>query len=320
MNKPLGKNWFDFLSQRIDQWTGISPEVFTHILYTAAVIIITALFRRIFKQFWVKNIKEAARRYVVAKFINYILGFVALLVIARIWISDDVNLMTYFGILSAGIAIALQDLITNLAGWLFIIIRQPFRVGDRIQVGEHAGDVIDVRLFMFSVLEIGKWVDADQSTGRIIHIPNGKVFKDSLFNYTQGFEYIWNEISVTVTFESDWKRAKAILEKIATALSEPFDDAIAKQIHELTDKYRIHFAYEPPSTWISVVDFGVKIAIRHLCHSRRRRGDTDKIWKAVLESFAKEPAIDFAYPTQRFYDNRLEGKSEAGGPPAGAVG
>jgi small-conductance mechanosensitive channel len=315
MNRLLDKNWFEILSRKIDQWTGVSPEVFGHVLYTVAVIILMALFRRIFKQFWVKNINEANRRYVVAKFINYILGFIALLVIARIWISDDINLMTYFGILSAGIAIALQDLITNLAGWLFIIIRQPFRVGDRVQVGDQAGDVIDVRLFMFSVLEIGKWVDADQSTGRIIHIPNGKVFKDPLFNYTQGFEYIWNEISVTVTFESNWKRAQDILERIASAHSEPFDDAIARQIQALTDKYRIHFTYQPPATWISVIDFGVKITIRHLCHPLKRRGDTDRIWKAVLDAFAEEPSIDFAYPTQRFYDNRLEGKPEAGGPP-----
>ncbi|NIP82375.1 MAG: mechanosensitive ion channel, partial [Gemmatimonadetes bacterium] len=87
-------------------------------------------------------------------------------------------------------------------------------VGDRIQIGAHAGDVIDQRIFQFIVLEIGNWVDADQSTGRIIHIPNGLVFREPLANYTRGMQYIWNEIRVLVTFESNWKRAKQILDEI----------------------------------------------------------------------------------------------------------
>ena len=79
----------------------------------------------------------------------------------------------------------------------FIIWRHPFRVGDRIQVGDQAGDVIDLRIFQFSLMEIGNWVAADQSTGRIIHVPNGIVFTHPLANYSLGFDYIWNEIPIT---------------------------------------------------------------------------------------------------------------------------
>ena len=314
MDQIFGEEGLGIVPKKVEEWIGLAPNTFGHILYTLLVILLLVIFRQIIKRVWVKNIKEANRRYVVAKFVNYILGFIAVLAIARIWISEEVNLATYFGILSAGLAIALQDLITNLAGLLFIIIRQPFRVGDRIQVGNQAGDVIDIRLFMFSVLEIGNWVDADQSTGRIIHIPNGKVFKEPISNYTLGFEYIWNEIPIAVTFESDWKKAQGILEGIAKDHSEPLDHAISKQIDELGDKYRIHLSQQTALTWISVIDFGVLITIRHLCHPRNRRGDTDRIWKAVLTAFAEEPGIDFAYPTQRFYDNSREGKPETGGP------
>ena len=100
---------------------------------------------------------------------------------------------------------------TNLAGWVFIAIRKPFAVGDRIEIGDHTGDVIDMRLFQFTLVETGNWVDADQSTGRIIHIPNGWVFRQSTANYTAGFNFIWNEIPVTVTFESNWEKARDIL-------------------------------------------------------------------------------------------------------------
>jgi small-conductance mechanosensitive channel len=272
------------------------------------------LIRKLLKVTLFKRIAEPNRRYGLSKTVSYVLGLIVVLIIAKIWLQADINLATYLGILSAGLAIALQDPIANLAGWLFIIIRQPFRVGDRIQVGSQAGDVIDVRLFMFSVLEIGNWVDADQSTGRIIHVPNGRVFKEPLTNFTQGFEYIWDEIPVTVTFESDWQKAHQILQRIASEHSEKLDEAMAKQVRALADKYQIRFTHLTPIVWTKVIDFGVTLTIRYLCHPRRRRSLEDTIWKEILKAFAKEPSIDFAYPTQRFYDNRAEGKAGAGGP------
>src|SRR3989441_12617332 len=110
----------------------------------------------------------------------------------------------------SGLAIALKDPVTNLAGWIFIVWRRPFEVSDRVEIGGHKGDVIDIRLLQFTLNEIGNWVNADQSSGRIIHIPNGKVFTEPVANYDKGFKYIWNEVPVLVTFESDWRQAKAI--------------------------------------------------------------------------------------------------------------
>ena len=93
--------------------------------------------------------------------------------------------------------------------------RKPFKVGDRIEIDQITGDVIDIRIFQFSVVEVGNWIDADQSTGRIVQVPNSKVLREALANYQIGFEYIWHEIPVLITFESDWKKAKGLLQKIA---------------------------------------------------------------------------------------------------------
>ena len=93
------------------------------------------------------------------------------------------------------------------------------------------GDVIDIRVFQFSILEVGNWVDADQSTGRIINIPNGKVFTETMVNYTTGFEYIWNEMPVLVTFESEWEKAKeAANGKIAEKRAAHTSEEIGKKI------------------------------------------------------------------------------------------
>ncbi|MFZ0483677.1 MAG: mechanosensitive ion channel domain-containing protein [Desulfobacterales bacterium] len=99
--------------------------------------------------------------------------------------------------------------------WFFIMSRKPFKVGDRIEIDQITGDVIDIRIFQFSVVEVGNWIDADQSTGRIVQVPNSKVLREALANYQIGFEYIWHEIPVLITFESDWKKAKGLLQKIA---------------------------------------------------------------------------------------------------------
>ena len=81
--------------------------------------------------------------------------------------------------------------------------RRPFEVGDRIQVGEHIGDVVDIGAFTFTLLEVGHWVQADQSSGRVIHVPNGVVFDSPVTSYTKGFRYLWDELPVLVTFESN---------------------------------------------------------------------------------------------------------------------
>lgn len=310
----IGDNNFDAMAGWVENLIGLSPNTLAHLLDTIITIVVYLLLRKLLKVTILRRVTDSNRHYGLSKTISYVLGLIALLVIAKIWLKADISLATYLGILSAGLAIALQDAIANLAGWLFILIRAPFRVGDRIQVGTQAGDVIDTRLFMFSLLEIGNWVDADQSTGRIIHVPNGRVFKESVTNYTQGFEYIWNEIPVTVTFESDWKKAYDILSKIAGEHSEKLDERMARQVRELAHKFQIHFRHLTPIVWTKVIDFGVTMTIRYLCHPRKRRSSEDTVWKAILEAFAQEPGIDFAYPTQRFYDNRQEGKPEAGGP------
>ncbi len=310
----IGKTAFDAMASWVHEWIGLAPDTLAHILDTILVVLAYLLLRQLFKRAWLKRIGDSSKRYHASKTLSWVLGLLAVLVIAKIWLRADISLATYLGILSAGLAIALQDLIANIAGFLFVITRQPFRVGDRIQIGDKAGDVIDIRLFMFSMLEIGNWVDADQSTGRIIHVPNGRLFKEPVTNYTHGFEFIWNELPVTVTFESDWKKAGEILQNVVNEKSEKLDDSMRRQIRELGTKYQVQFRHLSPIVWLKVIDFGVCLTVRYLCSARRRRSSEDVIWKAILEAFAAQDGIDFAYPTTRLYNNKAEGKPEAGGP------
>jgi len=145
------------------------------------------------------------------KVTTYVATVVGAVTIGFIWLAAFSDLPTYLGLVSAGIAIGLSDLLKNMAGWAYILARRPFRVGDRIEIRENRGDVIDISLFRFTLMEVGNWVAADQSTGRIVHIPNGLLFSHELANYTEGFEYLWDEVPVLITFESDYRKAEAIL-------------------------------------------------------------------------------------------------------------
>ena len=178
---------------------------------------------------------------------------------------------TFLGLTSAGLAIALHDTIANLAGFFFIEARKPFRVGDRVDINGVQGDVIDIRLFQFSIVEVGNWVDADQSTGRIIHIPNSHVLKYPTANSHTGFEYIWNEIPVLITFESDWKLAKELMLKIAIDQAESLSVDAQNQIRRAARKYLIVAGKLTPIVYTSVKDSGVMLTIRYLVNPRMRR-------------------------------------------------
>jgi len=303
---------FDNYSKWIEKTLLIPPTFQKQIISSLLVILIILLLRYIALLIVYRQTKDVKRRYHWRKGIAYFLTVLSIFLIGRIWFRGFQTAATFLGIFAAGIVIALQDLLVNIAGWLFILWRRPFDVGDRIEINNQAGDVIDNRLFMFTLMEIGNWVDADQSTGRVIHLPNGLVFKNPLANYSRGFTYIWNEIPVLITFESNWEKGKTILTKIANTHAEHLSKEAEQRVMNAAKRYMIFYAKLTPIVWTTVKDCGVLLTIRYLCDPRKRRSTEQAIWEDILREFARCDDIDFAYPTMRFYNNRLEGKLEAG--------
>ncbi len=296
------------ISRWIEQNFRVSVSVQQNILYSLIVILFLVLLRWLVNLVVRRRTDDATMIYRWRKTTEYLVLFVGAIALLLIWLPDAGSFATYLGLLSAGLAIALQAPITDFVGWLFIVWRHPFSMGDRIQIGQHAGDVVDIRYFQFSIMEIGNWVDADQSTGRVLHVPNKNVFTESLANYSQGFSYIWNELALEVTFESDWARAKEILEGIALAHSAQGSEMARKQLREAAERYLINYEILTPIVYTRVIDIGVRLTIRYLVEPRRRRGTENAIWEDILRAFAAEERIDFAYPTIRRYNNFEEGK------------
>lgn len=270
-----------------------------YFVFVIIAIIALWILRKIVLSLLWKRTENSIVRYRIRKTSAYIVTIISILLIIELFIGNLKSMGTFLGLVSAGLAIALKDFVTNFASWIFIVWRRPFEVGDRIEVGEFSGDVIDIRAFQFTLMEIGNWVEADQSTGRVIQLPNSSVITNAIANYSKGFQFIWNEIPVLITFESDWEKAKKILSDIVIKHTDYLSHQAGKKVKEANKKYLIHYSTLTPIVYTSVKDSGVMLTMRYLCEPRDRRGTQQAIWEEVLRKFSQHDDIQLAYPTYR---------------------
>lgn len=273
--------------------------IFLNSAATLAIIVGISIIRQLLLRFMHRVIKDTSIYYKSKRSLSSFLYAIMFVFVAIIWFEAGSGFMTYFGLISAGIAVALKDPVTNMAAWLFILVRKPFSVGDRIEIANVRGDVIDQRLFQFSLMEVGNWVDSDQSTGRIIQMPNQKIFTDHTANYTLGFAYIWHEIPVLLTFESDWRHMKTILMGIAEKHSLHLSDEASKGIRQASKKFMILYKNLTPIVYTDVKESGIQLTIRYLCVPQMRRNTHEAIWEDVLDYIEASETIHLAYPTLR---------------------
>ena len=293
----------------LQDFIGLSLETQDRLFQSLVVLLILWALRavavRIVHQRFLGN---ARAQYNWRKVIQYTVVVLGIFLIGRIWLEGIQSLATYLGLLSAGIAIALQDLIINLAGWGYILWQRPFKVGDRIEIGDNHGDVIDVGLLEFTLIEIGRRIHAEQSTGRLAHVPNGMVFRSTLANAHQGVPFIWNEIPVLITFESDWEKAKGILNEIIHRYAPDVTPQIEEYRKRADKRFVIAYKNVKPIVYTSVESNGVLLTMHYLIDPRKQRSSEQVIWEAVLKGFAPHWDIDFAYETTREYIHWREGK------------
>ncbi len=284
----------------IETTLGISADVAYRITATVVILVVLIIGRWLVARWMSRKITDPDLIFRARKGATYGATILFVLGITWIWLPFFDDLGTFLGLLSAGLAIALADVFLDLAGWLFIMFRRPFKVGDRIEIADTAGDVIDIRAFRFTLMEIRSWVDADQSTGRIVHIPNGYLFKHPTANFTEGFFHIWHELPVLVTFESDWAAAERMMREVLEPLAVG-EEEIRRQQRAASEArdYLISFKEMRPTVYVSTRDSGVLLTGRLLVAARTRRGVEDQFWREMLTRIEADPTVELAYPTAR---------------------
>ena len=174
----------------LDTNFGVSSETLFKVLMSVVTLVAMSVIRRLLTRLLEGRFQDPRARFQFTKGLALASSIITLIAIGTIWLGVLKHMGAFLGLMIAGVAFALKDLIADVAGWAFIMWKRPFDVGDRIEIAGFAGDVVDIRIFEFTLLEIGNWVDADQSTGRVVHIPNQKLLSDPIANYTAEFPYV----------------------------------------------------------------------------------------------------------------------------------
>ncbi len=253
---------------------------------------------KILKRNLFSKIKDNENRYRAKKastFIGYILSIVLIAVIY----SDKLGGFTVaLGVAGAGIAFALQEVITSFAGWLAILFGGFYRTGDRVQLGGIKGDVMDIGVLRTTVMEIGQWVDGDLYNGRIVLIANSFVFKEPVFNYSGDFPFLWDEIKIPIQYGSDYDKVKEILLTVANSLTDDVSELSVERWRVLQRKFRLEDAQTEPVVSLTANDNWVEFTLRYIVIYKKRRVTKTFLFTNILKAIdATNGAVKFASTT-----------------------
>lgn len=244
-----------------------------------------------------KEIKNSRSRYTFRKTTQILFLVVSFVVILRIWIINPQALMVAYGLIAAGVAIALQDLFRNFAGGITIFIAGQYQVGDRVEINGKFGDVIDIGIMYTTLLEMREWVAGDQVTGRISIIPNGAVLSGNINNYTKDHNFVWDEFALPITYESNWRDAMKIIEVVLKEKSDKLLDNAKKNFAKLEERYYVSTRNMEASVYLSLTDNWIQMNSRYIVDARSRRIVQAEIMRAILEKIEQRADITIASTT-----------------------
>ncbi|HET7648842.1 MAG TPA: mechanosensitive ion channel family protein [Gaiellaceae bacterium] len=234
----------------------------------------------------------------LARYAAVLVGVVALIVV---WRSAIGHLALFGGLLAAGLAFAMQEVIGSIAGWFNIISGGIYRVGDRVEIAGVKGDVIDITLLRTKVLEMGSslpeepsWVGGRQSTGRIVSISNKATFESPTYNYSAFFEFVWEELRVPVPYSADWKRAERIVLEEAERVSD--SEGAREAMEQMRERYPVPAHEVDPKVYVTLTDNWVELAARFVIPVRQSRTIKDQMSRSIRNRF-DEAGIQVASST-----------------------
>lgn len=224
-----------------------------------------------------------------------------------VWFDNPGRLTTFIGLMSAGLAVALQRVVTALAAYFVILRGKVFHVGDRIAMSGVRGDVIDLGFIRTTIMEMGQspgeqgddpsvWVESRQYTGRIVTVTNDKIFDQPVYNYTSDFPYIWEEMHVPIQYTADRHRAEQILLEAVKRHTVKVSEVAQEDLEEMRRRYFLDSANLEPKVYLRLTDNWIQLAVRFVSRTRGSRELKDKISREILAAF-DEAGIQIASAT-----------------------
>lgn len=254
------------------------------------VVIVLLSIRRALIRVVHRNVHDTFLRQRYQRTISYITLFTALVVLLPVWLPSIRSIATFLGIFGAGFIIVTRDLWVCVVGWAYIMIRRPFGIGDRIQIGNVIGDVIDIRLMETSVIEFSQ-AEGGQATGRLVYFPNSRIFTESFATIGAQVAHIFQELQVHLTPDSDWQKAAKLLEQIAresySAIKAPQPPANAETLSN----------YREPRVLVQMVGGHIVLRLHYMAPNGLSTESKDYIWRSFITAARKYRSIRFPQKT-----------------------
>ncbi|MDD5827265.1 MAG: mechanosensitive ion channel family protein [Bacilli bacterium] len=237
-----------------------------------------------------KKIKDSKKEYLYIQKYKLLINITKLIVFLLLWGKYLESFITLISLISAGFTIALRDLIFNFFSGIYIKIKKPFEIEDRIEINNYKGDVININTLSFEVLEVNNQNFIGQSTGVITHLPNSLIFNHPLRNYNKAFKYIWNEMTFRVPLKCNLSKTKGVIYKIVNSneVIKNIPPKMKNQINNSTSDYRIYYNQYEPIIYTQIVENHIELTVRYLIHPKKARYINSVISNKVLEAYQNE--------------------------------
>ena len=268
-------------------------EIYIYLLVATTIVFLLFFGLRKFGKFIINKKFTDRKGYYITQSFLIILNILEILCLLFIWDDYIKNLMTLISVVSAALTIALRELILNFFCGLYIKIKKPFNVEDRIQIDDLKGDVMNISALNFEVLEVSNKDDRGQSTGIVITFPNSIVFSKAIKNINKGFKYVWDELTINIKMDCDLVKNKQELYKIVNGLEvvKNIPKKMKEEVDIVNQTNRVYFNKYDPIIYTKLVGDHIELTIRYLMHPKKSRYVESVIWNKIYLSY-KEGIID----------------------------
>jgi len=269
----------------------------SEIFGTVATLLAAWLIHAFIGSYISRRIREPRERYARRKLLGTSLIVAVFVVLLITWSTPLRNTGVFLGLVGAGVAVALKDPLLSIFGRIAILAGGMYTVGDRVEIGQMKGDVIDVGVMYTRLMEIGNWIGGDMATGRTVQFSNSMVFGNAIFNYTSHFEYIWDEIRLPITYASNLKAANEILLGIGGEYTKEFLAGAEKELDQMGRDFLVPTFELAPAVYLKVTSNWVECSLRYIVDAKKRRAASNFIFRKVFERIQQREDIQIASET-----------------------
>lgn len=259
----------------------------TNIIWFLVLYLVLYVIRKVLLNQLYEKLKGSNHWYETQKFARWINNIILFLIFLNIFGSNLTGLTTALGFAGAGVTYALREVIMSIAGWFAILFGDFFNAGDRVRLGGIKGDVVDISALRTTLMEVGEWVGGDQYTGRKVRVANSYIFSSPVYNYTSSFEFLWDEITIPLTFESDMQLAREILLDLADKHTDKYIDQAEQSWNQMRRDFKLEDASLENQVFLNLNENVPEISLRYVVDYQERRTVKDKLYSDIFKRFSE---------------------------------